>query len=558
MRDSKKNKKKQKQKQKSLNLAQSSGKPAGKGRRPYHIILTIIYFIAMIIFAGMLIWLNFLPMEYLAGALGIILTGSILIALFMNVKKPKSKRRTAGTIIAIVLIIIYGIGMFYIYSTQDMFAKISNIGKATEDYYVIAQKEDSSRNIVDDIQGDDVYIFKSTEEPYLQAQDKLKEKVDINYEKEKNYIKAAKKLEKDECKAIFMSASYYEMAAENIEGFEDDTKIIYTINIVSDVKDIAKAVKKITSEPFNVFISGIDVFGTIDVVSRSDVNMVMTVNPETKTILLTSLPRDSHVMLHSKQAMDKLTHAGIFGINESVATAEDLLQTDINYYLRVNFSTVIDIVDAIDGIDVTSDVAFTTHGRQNTGYSFVEGKNHLDGKAALAFARERYSFTDGDFQRTRNQQKVLKAMLKKCLSSETILTKYTKLLDAVEDEMQTNLTTGEIQELVKMQVRDMDDWNIILKSVSGTTGPGSCYAAGGATASCVFLDQADLQKSINKIQMVMSGSKGADNEWTWDYDKKVKKDKAEDGSVDGSQPEDQNTDEDTMDPEDDESTDAVD
>lgn len=514
--------------------SRSEAPSGGKGRRPYHIVLTVIYFIAMVVFSAMLIWLNFLPMEYLILALAIILIGSILIALFMNVKKPKSKRRTAGTIIAVVLIIIYGIGMFYIYSTQDMFSKISNIGKSTEDYYVVAQKDDSTRNIVDDIQGDDVYTFDSTEAPYLEAKDKLKEKVDINYESTKNYISAAKKLKKNECKVIFMSASYYDMAAESIDGFEDKTKIIYTINIVSEVENIAKSVGKITTEPFNVFISGIDVFGTIDVVSRSDVNMVMTVNPVTKTIYLTSIPRDSHVMLHSKQAMDKLTHAGLFGVNESVETVADLLGTDINYYIRVNFSTVIDIVDAIGGIDVKSDVAFTTHGRQNTGYSFVEGDNHLSGKEALAFARERYSFTDGDFQRNRNQQKVLKAMLKKCLNSETILTKYTKLLDAVEDEMQTNMTTSEMQSLVKMQVKDMDDWTIEMKAINGSTGPGSCYAAGGATASCVFLDPADIQKASSKIQSVMAGNPNADDEWTWEYDKKVKKESSEETAPEGA------------------------
>lgn len=543
MRDSKKNKKK--------NAPDSSGsgkRPEGKGRRPYHIILTIVYFIAMIVFSAMLIWLNFLPTEYLLGSLAIIFIGSVLIAFFMNVKKPRSKRRTAGTIIAIVLIIIYAIGMFYIYSTQDMFSKISNIGKATEDYYIVVQKSDSTRNVCDDIKGDDVYIFKSTEAPYIEAQDKLKEKVDVNYEISDNYIKAAKKLKKDECKVLLMSASYYEMACESIDKFEDNTKTIYTINIVSDVENIAKSVGKVTTEPFNVFISGIDVFGTIDVVSRSDVNMVMTVNPVTKTILLTSIPRDSHVMLHSKQAMDKLTHAGIFGINESVTTAEDLLGTEINYYIRVNFSTVIDIVDAIGGIDVKSDVAFTTHGRQNTGYSFVEGNNHLDGKAALAFARERYSFTDGDFQRNRNQQKVLKAMLKKCLNSETILTKYTKLLDAVEDEMQTNMTTSEMQDLVKMQVRDMDDWNIVMRAIGGGTGPGSCYAAGGAYASCVFLDPVELKKADSKIKYVMEGLPSADNEWTWEYDKKIKKKESTEGTgSDGTTTEETVTDENTTD-----------
>lgn len=491
------------------------------GRKLIHILLIIVYLILMVCFSAMLIWLNVLPMKYLIPVLAVILIGSFFVVMFMNIRKKRSKRRVAGTIIAIIAIVVYAIGSYYIYSTQDLFSKISTIGKSTEDYYVIVPLEEAeavSSTGLDIIMGDDVYVFTSTETPYLEARQRLAEHVDINFEEGKNSIEISHKLMAGECNAVFMSSTYYDMSCENIKGFEAATKVIYTITIATAVDDVAKSVDKITSTPFNVCISGNDNFGTIEQVAKSDVNMVMTVNPETKTILLTSIPRDSYVMLHSRGAFDKLTHSGVYGVDETVTTIEDMLGIDINYYIRVNFSTVIEIVDAIGGIDVNSDMAFITHGRQNEGYSFVEGENHLSGEEALAFSRERYSFTDGDFQRNKNQQKVMKAMLKKVLSSKTLLTKYTQLLDAVKDEMQTNMTTSEMQSLVKMQINDMAGWNIINYSIVGDTGSQQCYTMGGAAASVVMPYTSSITKANTKINNVMNGVEQADGQWTKEYE----------------------------------------
>lgn len=491
------------------------------GRKPFHIILIIVYLLLMICFSAMLIWLNVLPMKYLIPALAVILVGSFFVVMFLRLRKKHSKRRVAGTVIAIIAIIVYGIGSYYIYSTQDLFSRISTIGQSTEDYYVIVPAEDAAEAKtvgLDLIMGDDVYVFKSSEEPYLEARERLADHVEINFEEGKNSIEISELMMDGGCDALFMSSTYYDMSCENIKGFEDATSIIYTITIATKVDDVAKSVDKITTTPFNVCISGNDNFGTIEQVAKSDVNMVMTVNPETKTILLTSIPRDSYAMLHSRASYDKLTHSGVYGVDETVTTIEDMLGVDINYYIRVNFSTVIEIVDAIGGIDVNSDMAFITHGRQNEGYSFVEGKNHLSGEEALAFSRERYSFTDGDFQRNKNQQKVLKAMLKKVLSSETLLTKYTQLLDAVKDEMQTNMTTSEMQSLVKMQINDMASWDIVNYSISGTTGSQPCYTMGGAPASVVIPYTSSLTKAAAKINNVMNGVEQADGEWTRDYE----------------------------------------
>ncbi|MDO4177139.1 MAG: LCP family protein, partial [Bacillota bacterium] len=201
---------------------------------------------------------------------------------------------------------------------------------------------------------------------------------------------------------------------------------------------------EILEEPFNIYITGIDMWGDIDQVSRSDVNMIMTVNPKKKEILLTSMPRDSYVVLHSFGEYDKLTHTGVWGVDETIQTVEDWLDTDINYYIRVDFSMLIDIVEAIDGIDVYSDYTFKSSLRD---YHYKKGWNHLGGWKALYFARERHAFEDEDQQRILNQQKVMKACIRKVTSSKTLLTHYTDLLDVVKDEMETNMSSDEMAAL---------------------------------------------------------------------------------------------------------------
>lgn len=485
-------------------------------RKPACVALAVIYSILTLVFTGMLVWLNILPLKYLIPVIVLVFIVSFFIVCFLILRKPKSKRRVAGTIAAILLMIIYGVGIYYIYCTQDLFSKISTMGQETEEFYVITTKDDEERNAIGDINGDTVYIPATKSPAYNEAMSRIDELTDVNYKEEKKIFDIGKKLLNDKCDVMMVSSTNYTMICESNKSFEDKTKIIYKVPVSIESDLSSNSVEKITKMPFNVFVSGIDIFGEITEVSLFDVNMVMTVNPVTKTILLTSIPRDSYVMLHTAQQMDKLTHTGAYGTNETVMTVEDLLGIDINYYIKVNFSTVVDVVDAIGGITVKSDYDFTTHGRQNTGYTFKKGKNELDGKAALAFARERYSFVDGDLQRNKHQQVVLKAILNKVLSSETLLMKYSQLLDAVENEMQTSISKAEIQSLVKMQIDDMKKWNIVTQSINGDVGTDYCYT--GGNASVVYPDVIDLKKAYKKIEGVKNGSKQADGEWTWDFE----------------------------------------
>ena len=291
------------------------------------------------------------------------------------------------------------------------------------------------------------------------------------------------------------------MLGDEIKNFKESTKILYTIKheIQTNTKaEDANSKYNIKSGKFNVYISGIDTSGNISNVSRSDANILMTVNTDTHEALLTSIPRDYYVTLHSYGAKDKLTHSGIYGVNETVKTAEDLLDTDINYYVRVNFTTVIKLVDKLGGIDVYSDYNFSRNG-----YNFKKGYNHINGDAALVFSRERYSFASGDNQRVKNQQHVIEAIMKKVLNSTTLLTKYTDILDSLKGSFQTNIAQDDISSLVKDQINNMSSWTIKSNSLTGTGASSSTYSMGSTKLYVMVPNSTSVTSAKEKIDEVL-------------------------------------------------------
>lgn len=222
----------------------------------------------------------------------------------------------------------------------------------------------------------------------------------------------------------------------------------------------------VTEDPFNVYITGIDQW-TVEKgmdLERTDVNMIMTINPKTRKIVLTSIPRDAYVPLHRTGTMDKLTHTGIYGVDETLNTIKDWTGLDMNYYVKVNFSACVHIVDAMGGVDVYSPVAFDS---AISKYKFKKGVNHLNGHKALYFARERKAFNAEDQLRVRNQLRLIKAMLNKLMSSSTLLTSYGDLMEAISNDMETNMPQEDIQSLVKMQLSDLSNWDIQMQRMSG-------------------------------------------------------------------------------------------
>jgi len=264
---------------------------------------------------------------------------------------------------------------------------------------------------------------------------------------------------------------------------------------------------KITKEPFVVYLSGVDTRGDLTDKARSDVNIIAAVNPVTKQVVLINTPRDYYVDLAGTNSKDKLTHAGLYGVQTSMDTLGNLYGVDVQHYIRINFAGFINIIDALGGVDVYSDQAFTSVG--SPGYydptTFVEGWNHLDGKAALAFARERHAFKTGDVQRGINQMKVIDAMLNK-IKSPALLMGFTKILDAVSDSFVTSLSQNQISALVRMQLSDFAEWNIERYTVTGSSGSSTkCYSAKGQKLYVMKPDENSVAKAKEMIAAVLGG-----------------------------------------------------
>ena len=288
---------------------------------------------------------------------------------------------------------------------------------------------------------------------------------------------------------------------EDYENFSKLLKIILEKKIEKEVeKDNTKRTDrtKADKERFCAYISGIDTYGDVTLKSRSDVNVIAVMNFQTHTILLLSTPRDYYVNLaFESEPLDKLTHAGNYGIEMSMATLENLYDTDLDYYIRVNFTGFVNIIDTLGGVDVESEYDFYSQ-LDDSGYHYNEGMNHLSGEAALYFARERYSFTEGDRQRGKNQMAVIKAVLNKLMSSE-LLKNYSDLMSQMKDCFQTNMTKDELGKLVQEQIDDGGKWNIVQYSVTGGDAMDYCYSVGGdAYVMVPYQDTVDYATELIK------------------------------------------------------------
>ena len=259
--------------------------------------------------------------------------------------------------------------------------------------------------------------------------------------------------------------------------------------------------KILTNDTFIVYISGIDTNGSLSETSRSDLNIIASVNTNTKQILLTTTPRDYYVILPvSGGQMDKLTHAGIYGVDVSMETLENLYDISIDYYVRVNFRMLVDLVDAVGGITVNSEYAF------NSGkYSFSKGDNQLSGREALVFVSERYAFTNGDIQRGENQMQVIKSLIDK-VSSISIIKNAGEIIDAISENFETNMTGDEIASLLKMQMNDGASWDIVMNKVKGTDDLRTTYSAGNQELYVMIPDQQSVCEAKEMMQKILDAN----------------------------------------------------
>ena len=416
--------------------------------------------------------LNILPTTY-AVMVGMIfvLLGFINYALMKPNKKEhhhKTKpREIIGKVLSLILSVLMVFGSVMInkgYSTLD---DITNSNTKSTHYAIVVLKS-SKISSLSELQNESIeYCLQYDEEKDMNqviAEAKKKES-SLNFDVAMTYSKLGDDLYNNTVNAILINTAYNGMFEENHPDFQNEVKEIWTSDIETKVKDFSTRVS-VTNTPFIIYISGIDTYGSITTVSRSDVNMIITVNPNTKKILLTSIPRDYYVTLANMKKKDKLTHSGIAGPENTVKTMAQFLGTDINYYARVNFTSLVTMVDALGGIDVYSDKTINGFWADRS-VNIKEGMNHMNGKEALAFSRERHAYAEGDNHRVQNQQDVLMAMLKKMMSP-AVITNYSSVLKAISGCFETNMASSDITDLIKMQINDNASWTFKQKQFTGT------------------------------------------------------------------------------------------
>ena len=445
--------------------------------------------------------INMMPMQYL------VITGAVLLLLFvLSFGLCYSYRsRSGGRVLSIIISLLLGVLLGYLFKTYSVLDQITGADTKIDEMTVLVLTEDPAQSLADTAG----YVYGMTSTDSKNANEMLEEVrkqtgTEVATASFTSYTEEAYALLNGQIGAIIFNEAYREMIETDFPGFSESTRILSTKTIKTKV-EVSKNSKKVAKEPFLVYITGIDTYGEISKTSRSDVNILAAVNPTTHKILLVSTPRDSYVELAPEgtgvnNAYDTLTHAGIYGVQESISTLQNLYGVKIDYYVRVNFSGFETIVDALGGITVDSDYAFLS----NDGEWFDEGPNELDGRRALSFARERYAFEDGDFQRGRDQMKVIKAIIDKAMSP-AILGNYTQLLDSVADSMETSMTTSEIGDLVQMQLSSGEQWNIENYTVLGHFEDQVCYSYGASPLSVVVLEDEYIAEAVGKIQAVMNG-----------------------------------------------------
>ncbi len=422
--------------------------------------LSIFLLIVSVLVLVLVYFINVLPLEYFI-VLVILVLITDLFAIMLLLSKGRI-RNVIGILLTIILLILMIFGITYELNTLDFLKQFGFNSYKTENYNVIVL-DSSEYDELEDLNDLSIaHLDLDTHKGLQNAVADIKKEIKFTSLVGEDISDLTEMLESDETSAIILESAQLSIIEEENKEFYDSIRIIWSTDVEIEIAKIGESVD-VTKDSFNILISGIDTYGSITKVSRSDVNILVTVNPSTHSILLTSIPRDYYVLLPEFNEYDKLTHAGIYGIETSVSAVENLLDTTINYYIKVNFTSLIDIVDAIGGITVESNYDFTTQ----DGYHFTKGTNKLNGKEALSFARERKAFADGDRIRGQNQELILASLINKAMSA-SIITNYVDLLNALDDKFVTNITDEEITDFIKKQISEMPSWNINAISLDGS------------------------------------------------------------------------------------------
>ncbi len=464
-------------------------------------VMAIIQIVLSVVFMAVLFMINVLPMKYMAIVFGILL----FLDMFSLGSQFTRSAHVIGKIDCILMCILLILGNVYLIRTNATLFSITN-NTYKVDRIAIAVLNSDPAQTIEDASG---YTFGAQviggSDKVEQAIDQITKELgqDLYYENYEDPYAMVQNLYDGNIQAIIYNTAYDSSLTERFPSFSQDVRELKHIEIKTEVQNISGDKKDVTKVPFTVFISGIDTEGSISTTSRSDVNMLVTVNPTTHQILMTSIPRDYYVQLPgiSGEYYDKLTHAGLYGADCSMNTLSQLFGIDIDYYAKVNFTTLRDMVNALGGVDLDSRYEFTTI----SGEYFVEGMNYgVDGSSALAFARERYNLPNGDNDRVINQQIVLKAIINKCMSP-AILTGYMGIMDSLSDSFETSLSQQQISSLVRMQLDQGSGWEILSSRVVGTGDENTCYSSGDNLLYVMVPDYSSVETVAGFINRMKSG-----------------------------------------------------
>ena len=463
--------------------------------RKLSLVFLIVQFLISAALVGVAFYVGFIPLKYIVAL--------IVLCLFLLAYEVFSqmtdKIYIVGRVLCALICFFYIGGGYYCVNTYSAIDEMAGQQVKVDEISCIVLKDDPAQSIYDTKD----YTFgilaandrENTNKALAEVQAAIgKEPATIEYQDNDTLIDA---LYAKDVNVIVINEANRSPIEEYYKTFSDDTRVLNTHKVETIIQEDEK-LDDITKTPFNVYLSGIDVYGSIKTTSRSDVNVIVTVNPNTKQILLTSTPRDYYVPLTVSNGIpDKLTHAGIHGVDCSIGTLENLYGIDIDYYVRVNFTSVRKIVDLLGCVKVYSDYDFTS----DWGPSFKKGYNQVNGKQALAFCRERHHFANGDYQRGRDHQHMIEAILNKAMSPD-ILPNYADLLKTASKNFQTNMSTKEITALAKMQLNDMSQWTIKYANAAGQGASKTTYSYQSRKLYvCVpdYNSVAKITKRINKV-----------------------------------------------------------
>lgn len=471
---------------------------SGKVKRSVNIALLTIY----VLLGGFLLFLifrhNILAFRYLnvitAAVVILVALASLLLIIYRKAEK--------FTIFFLTLaILVSSVSFFALQQFVGFTSHINSTSNYSEySMSVVVLKDSEVHNVT---QLDSVTGPTDTDNENIQkliADIKTSQSKELTVEQSTSYLAAYTSLVSGEAKAIVLNSVFENIIESEYPDYASKIRKIYTKNITKEVA----APKVSKNKSFNVYVSGIDTYGPISSVSRSDVNIIMTVNRKTKKILLTTTPRDSYVPIADggNNQKDKLTHAGIYGVDASIHTLENLYGIDLNYYARLNFTSFLKLIDLLGGVDVHNDQEFTSlHGK----FHFPVGNVHLDSEQALGFVRERYSLADGDRDRGRNQQKVIVAIIQKLTSTEA-LKNYSDIIQGLQDSLQTNMPFETMMDLVNAQLESGGSYKVNSQDLKGTGQMGlPSYAMPDSNLYMMEIDDSSLAAAKSAIQDVMEG-----------------------------------------------------